>query len=86
MKLARSKKLICVNFLENWGFWHSLLPTEIDSERKKNMPWKKMLAYVTGEIEQSLLHRIEYLLEENRILRNHVEKRILLTNSERKAR
>ena len=48
------------------------------------MPWKKMLAYVTGEIEQSLLHRIEYLLEENRILRNQIEKRILLTDSERK--
>ncbi len=48
------------------------------------MPWKKMLAYVTGQIEESLLQRIEYLIEENRILRNQIEKRILLTNSERK--
>jgi len=25
------------------------------------MPWKRMLAYVTGEIEESLLLRTEYL-------------------------
>ena len=43
------------------------------------MPWKRMLAYVTGEIEESLLLRIEYLLEENRVLRNQLQKRILLT-------
>ena len=34
------------------------------------MPWKKMLAVVTGGIEESLLLRIEYLIEENRVLRN----------------
>ena len=48
------------------------------------MPWKKMLAYVTGEIEESLLLRIEYLLEENRVLRNQIDRRILLTDSERR--
>ena len=48
------------------------------------MPWKRMLAYVTGEIEESLLLRIEYLIEENRILRDQIEKRILLTDAERK--
>ena len=47
------------------------------------MPWKKMLAYVTGEIEESLLLRIEYLIEENRVLRNQIDKRILLTDAER---
>ena len=34
------------------------------------MPWKRMLAYVTGEVEESLLVRIEYLIEENRAIRN----------------
>jgi len=29
------------------------------------MPWKRRLAYVTGEVEDSLLLRIEYLIEEN---------------------
>ena len=48
------------------------------------MPWKRMLAYVTGEIEESLLLRIEYLLEENRILRNQLQKRIRLTDPERR--
>ena len=33
------------------------------------MPWKRMLALVTGEIEDSLLLKIEYLAEENRVLR-----------------
>jgi len=52
--------------------------------RERPMPWKRMLAYVTGEIEESLLLRIEYLIEENRVLRNQIEKRILLTDAERK--
>jgi hypothetical protein len=47
------------------------------------MPWKKMLAYATGEIDEQLLARIEYLIEENRILRNQISKRILLTDAER---
>ena len=47
------------------------------------MPWKKMLAYVTGEVNESLLAKIEYLIEENRVLRNQIEKRILLTDAER---
>ena len=47
------------------------------------MPWKKMLAYVTGEVDQSLLLKIEYLIEENRVLRSQIEKRILLTDAER---
>lgn len=42
------------------------------------MPWKRMLAYVTSDIEESLLRRIEYLVEENRVLRNQISKRILL--------
>jgi len=43
-----------------------------------------MLAYVAGEIEDSLLLKIEYLIEENRVLRNQVGKRILLTDAERR--
>ena len=47
------------------------------------MPWKRMLAYVIGDIEESLLKRVEYLLEENRVLRNQLAKRPKLSNSER---
>jgi hypothetical protein len=42
------------------------------------MPWKRMLAYITGSVNESLLRRIEYLLEENRILRNQIQRRITL--------
>jgi putative transposase len=45
------------------------------------MPWKRMLAYITGSVNEDLLRRIEYLLEENRILRHQIDKRILLTDS-----
>ena len=48
------------------------------------MPWKRMLAYITGSVNEELLCRIEYLLEENRVLRNQIQRRILLTDSERR--
>src|ERR1039457_5836830 len=48
------------------------------------MPWKRMLAYITGSVNEDLLRRIEYLLEENRVLRNQIDKRILLTDHERR--
>ena len=48
------------------------------------MPWKRMLAVVTGGIEESLLLKIEYLIEENRVLRNQLDKRLKLTDPERK--
>ena len=49
------------------------------------MPWKRMLATVTGEIEPMLLARIEYLIEENRILRNQLERRPRLNDAERES-
>ena len=48
------------------------------------MPWKRMLAYITGSVNEDLLRRIEYLLEENRVLRHQIDKRILLTDHERR--
>src|SRR5258706_15872689 len=48
------------------------------------MTWKRMLAYITGSVNEDLLRRIEYLLEENRVLHNQIDKRILLTDSERR--
>jgi hypothetical protein len=43
-----------------------------------------MLAYITGSVNEDLLCRIEYLLEENRVLRHQIQKRILLTDHERR--
>ena len=48
------------------------------------MPWKRMLAYITGSVNEDLLRRIEYLQEENRVLHNQIDKRILLTDQERR--
>ena len=47
------------------------------------MNWKRMLAYITGSVDQELLLRNEYLVTENRILRRHVQGRLRLADSER---
>jgi hypothetical protein len=33
------------------------------------MPWKKLLAWVTGQIDQALRQKLELVLEENRVYR-----------------
>jgi putative transposase len=48
------------------------------------MDWKHLLAYITGTVDQELLLRNEYLVTENRILRNQITGRVRLTNGERK--
>src|SRR5438876_5319606 len=48
------------------------------------MDWKALLAYVTGSVDQALLLRIEYLVTENRILRNQIKGRVRLSDGERK--
>jgi len=47
------------------------------------MEWKTVLAYITGTVDQELLLRNEYLVAENRILRNQITGRVRLTDSER---
>ena len=47
------------------------------------MNWKRMLAYLTGSVDQELLLRSEYLVSENRILRRQLQGRLQLSNSER---
>lgn len=43
----------------------------------------RLLAFVTGRVNQGLLLQCEYLIAENRILRSHVSGRLRLSNSER---
>ena len=45
--------------------------------------WAYLLAYVTGQVNQSLLLQNEYLAAENRILRAHLPARLRLSNPER---
>jgi hypothetical protein len=44
-----------------------------------------LLAYITGTVDQELLLRNEYLVTENRILRNQIKGRVQLSDGERKA-
>src|SRR5256885_1865527 len=54
-------------------------------EEGRHMDWKTLLAYITGSVDQELLLQNEYLVTENRILRNQITGRIRLSDGERKA-
>jgi putative transposase len=47
------------------------------------MNWARILAYVTGTVDQELLARIEYLAAENRILQAQLKGRLRLSDAER---
>jgi len=49
------------------------------------MDWKTLLAYITGTVDQEVLLRNEYVVTENRILRNQIQGRLRLSTGERKA-
>ena len=41
------------------------------------MDWPRLLAYITGTVDQELLLRNEYLAAENRILKAQIQARLL---------
>ena len=47
------------------------------------MSWRRILAYITGTVDDELRLRNEYLAAENRILRSKLPKRVPLDDSER---
>jgi putative transposase len=47
------------------------------------MQWARILAYITGTVDQELLLRNEYLVAENRILRAQLKGRLRLSDAER---
>jgi putative transposase len=47
------------------------------------MEWQKLLAYITGSVDDELLRRNEYLVAENRILRHQIKGRVRLSDGER---
>jgi putative transposase len=47
------------------------------------MNWARILAYVTGTVDQQLLARSEYLAAENRILKAQLKGRVKLSDVER---
>ena len=48
------------------------------------MDWKTLLTYITGSVDQELLLRNEYLVTENRLLRNQIKGRVRVSDGERK--
>jgi hypothetical protein len=47
------------------------------------MDWARILAYVTGTVDQELLARNEYLAAENRILKGQLKGQLKLSDAER---
>jgi len=47
------------------------------------MNWARILAYITGTVDQELLLRNEYLVAENRSLRSQLEGRLRLSDAQR---
>src|SRR5207244_11638704 len=50
---------------------------------EREMGWKKLLSYITGSVDEQLLLRNEYLVTENRMLRQQIPGRVRLTDAER---
>ena len=48
------------------------------------MDWRRVLAYITGTVDEELLLRNEYLAAENRILSEQLQGRLRLTDLQRK--
>ena len=48
------------------------------------MDWTQLLAYITGSVDEELLLRNEYLVTENRILRQQLTGRVQLSDAERR--
>ena len=47
------------------------------------MDWARVLAFVTGMVDQELFARIEYLAAENHILKAQLKGRLKLSDAER---
>src|ERR1700756_3629249 len=55
----------------------------MDHTMSDRFQWARLLAFVTGLVNQELLLRNEYLGAENRILRAHLPPRLRLSHAER---
>ena len=47
------------------------------------MDWARLLAYITGTVDQELILRNEYLAAENRILKGQIKTRLQISGVER---
>jgi putative transposase len=51
---------------------------------EREMGWKKLLAYITGSVDQEMMLRNAYLVTENCILRKQIQDHVRLSDAERK--
>jgi transposase len=56
---------------------------QLENGEDSQMDWKTLLAYIAGSVDEELLLRNEYLVAENRILRDQIKGRVQLSNAER---
>src|SRR5258708_1106793 len=61
------------------------LSPRVGVEQGAVMDWARILAYVTGTVDQELLARNEYLAAENRIIKAQLKGRLKLSDAERGA-
>jgi putative transposase len=66
-----------------WTSWQHVKSKSHENVEGLRMIWTRMLAYITGTVDQELLLRNEYLVAENRILRAKVKGRLLLSDWEK---
>jgi hypothetical protein len=59
------------------------ITTTGDRRKGAVIDWVRILTYVTGTVDQELLARNEYLATENRILKDQLKGRLLLSDAER---
>jgi hypothetical protein len=69
-------------------FFQSLIKVRIPlqyliEKERIEMDWPRLLAYITGTVDQDLLLRNEYLAAENRILKGQIKTRLQLSDAER---
>src|SRR5882672_1285852 len=65
------------------GFWGRSMTPRRTAGQEAVMDWARILAYVTGTVDQELLARNEYLAAENRILKAQLKGRLKLSDAER---
>jgi hypothetical protein len=61
-----------------------VVATMLIRHAEQNNSWARLLAYVTGLVNQRLLLQCEYLAAENRVLRAHLTGRVCLSDTERR--
>ena len=67
---------------EAFRYIFGAIATTGDRRKEVVMDWARILAYVTGTVDQELLAS-EYLATENRILKDQLKGRLMLSDAER---